>query len=53
MDDKYYKKLGSKIAQFVDQEKFTYIELGKLIEQYYKILKNEHMRDLREIENKK
>lgn len=53
MDDKYYKKLGLKITDFVSNEKFTYVELGKLFEQYYKILKNENMRDLREIENRK
>ena len=53
MQDKYYKKLGSKIAEYVSHEKFTFIELGKVFEQYYEILKNEEMRDLREIANKK
>lgn len=53
MQDKYYKKLGAKIAQFVDQEKFTFVELGKVFEQYYLILLQEEQRDERDRHNGK
>jgi hypothetical protein len=53
MNDKYYKKLGSKITEYVELKKFTSTELGKIFEQYYEIFKNEEMRDLREVANKK
>lgn len=53
MQDKYYTKLGSKIAEHVYLNKFTTTELGKIFEQYYETLKNEEMRDLREVANKK
>jgi hypothetical protein len=53
MQDKYYEKLGKKIIEYVNFNKFTSIEIGKIFEQYYEILKFEEMRDLREVANKK
>lgn len=53
MNEKYYKKLGSKITEYVELKKFTPTELGKIFEQYYETFKNEEMRDLREVQNQK
>jgi len=53
MNDKYYERLGHIIDIYAKSEKFTDIELGKAIENFYKILSDEEMRDLREVENKK
>ena len=53
MNDKYYKLLGAKIKDYVELKKFTTTELGKIFEQYYETFKNEEMRDLREVANKK
>jgi hypothetical protein len=53
MKDQYYKRLGTKIAEYVAHEKYTFIELGKIFEQYYLIVKNEEMRDSRDERNGK
>jgi hypothetical protein len=53
MNEKYYEKLGKKIIEYVNFNKFTSTEIGQLFEQYYEILKYEEMRDLREAANKK
>ena len=53
MKDKYYKSLGKTIAEYVAHEKYTFIELGKMFEQYYLIVKNEEMRDARDERNGK
>ena len=53
MKEKYYKKLGTTIVEYIDRDKFTFTELGKIFEQYYLILCEEDMRDTRDERNGK
>ena len=53
MKDKYYKKLGTTIAEYIERDKYTFIELGKIFEQYYLLLCEEDIRDTRDERNGK
>jgi len=53
MKDKYYKKLGTTIVEYIERDKYTFTELGKIFEQYYMILREEDIRDARDERNGK